>query len=356
MPETQTQDLEIPDKVSLSPARYDWPIKRGGATDIPDARFPIFDPLKVQNIDVVDPGRREYIERLREDWILNGITITKQQRLKIDANGQPMLGESVMEPKPIYEHIPQTDEYGQPIFGPDGKAVMLRRTVYEVDEEGKVVMIEDLDAEGNPRRDELGNVIRVPKPVYQQAKDENGNLKFDKDGNPVWVMQPKYRNGRRVVKMLPLIVKRQVIIDGVPQTDRETGEPILVDEQVYEQEADRDGKPLFRNGEPVYVKVQEKDENGELIFDESGKPVMVPKKKMVPDRTPQTEVVEVIEAWFKDKARPYRELDRLTNTRFTIEKIFLSRVTENNDGDKRVRAGVDLLGDTGAKITLFLGE
>ncbi|MBZ0135797.1 MAG: hypothetical protein K8I27_05450 [Planctomycetes bacterium] len=354
-PLTQNQDLDIPAEVTISPARYQWPIKRGGATDLPDRNFPVFDPLHVQNIDVVDPDRKKYIEQLRAEWILDGITVTTQQRLKIDATGKPMLGESIMEPKPQYVLVPQLDENKQPVYGADGQIVMVKQPVYEM-KDGKVVMMDDLDDEGNPRRDESGKVIQVPKPEYVQAVDKNGNPKYDNNGEPVWEMQEKYRDGRRVVKMVPLILPRQVIVDGQPQFD-DNGKPVLETEQVYEPMLDRNGKPVFENGEPVYIKVQKKDEDGKPVVDENGKPVMVPKKKMVPDKTPQTEVVEVIEAWFTGKPRPFRELDRLTNTRFTIEKIFTERVyQQEGSGDKRVRSGVDLLGDTGARITLFLAD
>ncbi|MCA8915850.1 MAG: hypothetical protein KDB90_10605 [Planctomycetes bacterium] len=65
----------------------------------------------------------------------------------------------------------------------------------------------------------------------------------------------------------------------------------------------------------------------------------------------------VLEAWFRDKKRPYGEKDRLTNTRFTIEKIFKNRVYRSEgSSDFKVRSGVDLAGDTGAKLTIFVGD
>jgi hypothetical protein len=87
------------------------------------------------------------------------------------------------------------------------------------------------------------------------------------------------------------------------------------------------------------------------VLGEDGKPVMDENGR------PKTEVKRVLEAWFKDKRRPYREKDRLTNTRFTIEKIFLDRVYVSESGaDFKIRSGVDLLGDTGAKLTIFLAD
>ncbi|MCB9894774.1 MAG: hypothetical protein H6839_10010 [Planctomycetes bacterium] len=65
----------------------------------------------------------------------------------------------------------------------------------------------------------------------------------------------------------------------------------------------------------------------------------------------------VLEAWFRGKKRPYGEKDRLTNTRFTIEKIFKNRVYQSEgSSDFKVRSGVDLAGDTGAKLTIFVGD
>lgn len=162
------QDLEIPEPVKPTMPRYKWPWPDGkGHTPGPD-ELAAFDPLLVQNIDVVDPERREYIETLKKEWVLVGIMETTQE-------------------------VPVLDENGKPVM------------------------------------------------------DENGN--------------------------------------------------------------------------------------------------------------PRTEVKRVLEAWFLDKRRPYREKDRLTNTRFTIEKIFLNRKYVSESGmDFKIRSGVDLAGDTGAKLTIFLAD
>lgn len=162
------QDLEIPEPVKPTMPRYKWPWPDGkGHTPGPDD-VAAFDPLLVQNIDVVDPERREYIEKLKTDWVLVGIMETLQE-------------------------VPVLDENGKPVMGEDGR--------------------------------------------------------------------------------------------------------------------------------------------------------------------PKTEVKRVLEAWFLDKRRPYREKDRLTNTRFTIEKIFLNRKYVSESGtDFKIRSGVDLAGDTGAKLTIFLAD
>lgn len=331
------QDLDMPEPVKLTAPRYSWqweaPVggegaKYGAVTGV----YPPFDPLVVQNIDVVDPGRKKYIEELKSDWIIDGITITEQKRPILDESGKQLLGESVMVPKPKTRKVARRDENGEVLFDENGEAVMEDMIVYEpeldsrgnprVDENGNPVYVQIplLDDEGNEVKDEAGQVVMVPKPVYEQAKDETGKL-LTKDGKPVWVMQPKYDSkGNRVVKQVQQVLRLQKIevIDG-------------------------NKTPIFDEaGQPV---IEEKK-----VVDDDGNPVMVA------DDTPQFEVKKVIEVWFKDHRRPYREKDRLTNTRFIINKIFTNRVYQQEGGGTRVRAGVDLLGDTGAKITLNLSD
>jgi hypothetical protein len=163
-PKTQDIDLDIPEEVKLQMPRYNWSWDNGGwkvesAPDV-DRSLIAYDPLWVQNIDVVDPKRKEYIDNLKAEWILDGLIETMQR-------------------------------------------------------------VSTKDADGNP--------VDVDKPV--------------------------------------------------------------------------------------------------------------------------------LEAWFRGKKRPYGEKDRLTNTRFTIDKIFNNRVY-NSEGssDFKVRSGVDLVGDTGAKLTIFVGD
>jgi YD repeat-containing protein len=356
------QDLEIPPELTPPPVRSEWPVRKGGAGDAPDPNRRVFDPLKVQNIDVVDPDRRKYIEDLKAEWVLDGITVTRQEVLKIDATGKPMIGESVMEPKPMTEMVIQRDEFTQIVYDPEtGKARLVEQIVYEteiVNGVERVVMTEELDDDGNVVLDEFRRPVMVPKPKYEQAVDENGNLLWDEQGNPQWVMRVKYDSqGRRVVKQVPLILRRQVIKDGKPVQD-EDGNPVYEMEQIYEPAVDDEGRPRFTpNGEPIYVMIPEVDEDGNEVLGPDGRPVMVPKPRMVPDTTPQTEIKNVVEAWFKGKDRPFREKDRLTNTRFTIDRIFTERVYRTEGlGGVRVRSGVDLLGDTGARITIFLAD
>lgn len=59
-----------------------------------------FDPLHVQNIDVVDPDRRQYIEKIKKDWIIEGVTETWQQVAVTEENGQP---KKDAEGKPVLE-------------------------------------------------------------------------------------------------------------------------------------------------------------------------------------------------------------------------------------------------------------
>lgn len=62
---------------------FDW--KKNGAL--------VFDPMHVQNLDVVAPERRLYIEKIRTEWVIEGITITPQMVLKVNDKGEPELDE-----------------------------------------------------------------------------------------------------------------------------------------------------------------------------------------------------------------------------------------------------------------------
>lgn len=59
-----------------------------------------FDPMHVQNIDVVDPDRRQYIEKIKKDWVIEGVTETWQQVAVTEENGQP---KKDADGKPILE-------------------------------------------------------------------------------------------------------------------------------------------------------------------------------------------------------------------------------------------------------------
>jgi hypothetical protein len=65
--------------------RY-WAPRRGEAMP--------YDPLRIQNIDVVDPGRREHLDRIRSDWRLVGITETWRWVTVLDEQGEPVLNEN----------------------------------------------------------------------------------------------------------------------------------------------------------------------------------------------------------------------------------------------------------------------
>lgn len=65
----------------------------------------------------------------------------------------------------------------------------------------------------------------------------------------------------------------------------------------------------------------------------------------------------VLEVWFKGYRRPFREGDRLPNTRFVIKRIFKDRVYKSEDGTQMsLRSGVEFESDTGATWTIFLDE
>lgn len=213
-PVVAEQDLDIPEEMKITAREHIWQWSNSGRNFVPDpARnlFSAFDPLWVQNIDVVDPTRRENIEAVKAEWILDGLIETLQNVQKLDADGKPIVGEDQIDPV-------------------------------------------------------TGEVMRDS-------------------------------NGRPLKKKVPL------------------------------------------------------KKDGEIVPDENGDPVMVD------DRTPQMEIKLVLEAWFKDKRRPYKKSDRLTGTQFTIHEIFQNRVYRfDGQRDFTVRSGIDLISDTGAALTIFLTD
>ena len=80
-------DLPMPSKADVSQGEASWPDESS------------FDPLWIQNIDVTDPKRREYVVDLRSlpEWaaisLLEGISLTEQQIPVLDAEGNPVLTE-----------------------------------------------------------------------------------------------------------------------------------------------------------------------------------------------------------------------------------------------------------------------
>jgi hypothetical protein len=206
--------------------------------------------------------------------------------------------------QPVFEQA--VDENGQPVVDKDGKPVYVQDILYvRVDPDGKPL----LDKDGKSVLAEDG------KPL-----PDNGKPKVDKDGKPIIVRNPgPNERVKRLIHQVPLMIK-QLVLD-------EKGAPML-------------------------------DENKKLKFNLVPEVDPVTKKPvMVDDDTPQFEVKLVLEATFKDKRRPYKEKDRLTGTRFTILKIFQKRPYYNeNKTDVKVRAGVDLISDTGAPLTIFVTD
>jgi hypothetical protein len=336
------QDLEIPEDENIRIPEVTWKYENGGRNFVPQPERNIlaaFDPFLVQNIDVVDPQRREYIESLKQEWILDGIIETKQELAVFGPDGKALIGNSITAPKPLTEPVVKKDANGKPVKDKDGKYVI----------------------EDQP-------VMKDGQPVYEQAVDENGQPVVDKDGKPVYVQDILY------VRVDP---------DGKPLLDKD-GKSVLAEDgkplpDGGKPKVDKDGKPIIvRNPGPnervkrliqqvpLMIKQLVVDEKGVPVLDENGKlkfklvPELDPVTKkpvMVDDDTPQFEVKLVLEATFQDKRRPYKEKDRLTGTRFTILKIFQKRPYWNeNKTDVKVRAGVDLISDTGAPLTIFVTD
>lgn len=91
------KDLDIPEKVPVQLNFMSWQVKAptGGAGWKPDPAkeeaWP-YDPFWVQNIEVVDPERKKYIDQVRQDWIPDGITDTWQWIREVDDEGKTRIG------------------------------------------------------------------------------------------------------------------------------------------------------------------------------------------------------------------------------------------------------------------------
>jgi hypothetical protein len=139
-PVVADQDLEIPEDTKIVTREYTWPFSNGGKNFVaaPELNlFAAFDPLMVQNIDVVDPSRREIIETVKAEWILDGLIETLQSVPKLDAEGKPIIGEDQIDP--VTGEV-MKDSDGRPLK----KKVKLIKDGKEVlDEKGEPVMVDD---------------------------------------------------------------------------------------------------------------------------------------------------------------------------------------------------------------------
>lgn len=97
-PVISTEPLPMPKDEPLPVVTYSWKIAGplGGVNhDRKDPKIEQpFDPLHVQNLDVVAPERQQYIARIKQDWVIEGITITPQMVVKKNAKGEAELDES----------------------------------------------------------------------------------------------------------------------------------------------------------------------------------------------------------------------------------------------------------------------
>lgn len=88
------------------------------------------------------------------------------------------------------------------------------------------------------------------------------------------------------------------------------------------------------------------------VVDEKGKP-KIENEQIVTVMKLQN----IYEVWFKDKESPFRVGDRLTDTRFTITKIFRNRHSKDAKGDdQHMGEGIVLTGDTGSTLVLWLAK
>src|SRR5688500_5911979 len=102
------QDLEIPEDENIRIPEVTWKYENGGRNFVPQPERNIlaaFDPFLVQNIDVVDPQRREYIESLKQEWILDGIIETKQELAVFGPDGKALIGNSITAPRQLTEPV-----------------------------------------------------------------------------------------------------------------------------------------------------------------------------------------------------------------------------------------------------------
>jgi hypothetical protein len=105
----EKEELDMPPVVSVAPRVYRWheEAPRGARhwqMSMDEAM--LFDPLLVKNRDVVDPGRRDYIQRIKNEWVLTGITHTWRWVTLVDEEGRPLLdehGEPMREYRKVWE-------------------------------------------------------------------------------------------------------------------------------------------------------------------------------------------------------------------------------------------------------------
>ncbi|MBX3473643.1 MAG: hypothetical protein KF754_04610 [Planctomycetes bacterium] len=116
-PLSSTEALPMPKEDKPTTLSFTWkfPVVEKGLTlgsfhhdpkkRIPGAEYP-FDPMHVMNLDVVAPERRLYIDRIRNEWVIEGVTVTPQMVLRLNDKGEPDLdenGNKVWEKKQVPE-------------------------------------------------------------------------------------------------------------------------------------------------------------------------------------------------------------------------------------------------------------
>ncbi|MCL4730261.1 MAG: hypothetical protein KJ044_07510, partial [Planctomycetes bacterium] len=104
------EPLPMPKAEEIPSVTYTWPVAPGVGGfnwDFKDfTKEQPYDPLRVQDLYVVAPERRQYIDKIRQDWVLEGISITPQHVLKVNERGEPELspeGKRQYEKKDVRE-------------------------------------------------------------------------------------------------------------------------------------------------------------------------------------------------------------------------------------------------------------
>ncbi|MBQ8310188.1 MAG: hypothetical protein IJX80_04140, partial [Clostridia bacterium] len=163
---------------------------------------------------------------------------------------------------------PKFDEEGNPVME-DKRNEFGQRIPYPV-------MVDFLDADGNPVKDADGNVLQVQatevvmKDVMTEELDEEGNVVIGDDGEPVMVPKKDPETGEKIQEpVMEIAYKYELDEYGRPK--RELTEPKNGSYGNYVYQTDENGNKLYEvTDEPLL------DANGNPLYDADGNPMMKP--------------------------------------------------------------------------------